>query len=147
MDTGASSIKSTVADFTLTESAADGSQSYRIRKGEYIHVYHSLHQTDPRYFPAPEVFDLERFLLREEKDDGEGPLVAHQGSIRPFGGGLNLCKGYKFAEREILLFAAGILATWNVEPVGGAWKLPAHVKGSGAYLPAGDFRVRLTLRT
>ncbi|MCJ1478633.1 Cholesterol 7-alpha-monooxygenase [Lambiella insularis] len=150
IDVGTATMKTIFSDVTLTESASDAfgrpAQSYRIKKGEYIHVNHSLHQTDERYFPEPAVFKPERFLVHGETEGGEKTMTAQQGSIRPYGGGLNLCKGYKFAEREILLFVAGILATWDAEPVGGEWKLPGHVRGSGAYLPARDLRVRLSRR-
>lgn len=115
---------------------------------------HGLHQTDPRHYPEPGVFRPERFLVKGEGEEGAGTVEAHQGTIRPFGGGHNLCKGYKFAEREVLLFVAGILAAWDVEAVGGGsgregergGEVPAHVKGSGAFLPRGDFRVRMRRR-
>lgn len=148
LDTASTTIKTVSAPFTITESPSDAfdgaaPQSYRINAGEFIHVDHGLHQTDARYYPEPAVFRPERFLVRGPGEGG-GKAQANQGTLRPFGGGHNLCKGYKFAEREILLFAAGILAAWDVEAVGAT--VPAHVRGSGAFLPRGDFRVRMRRR-
>ena len=147
LDVAAASMKTCTADITIEESTADAfgavPQSYVIKKGEWVHVNHNLHQTDARYFPEPELFRPERFYV---KDEAEGRMVANQGSIRPFGGGHNLCKGYKFAEREIMIIVAGILSMWDLSPVGGEWEMPGHKRGSGAYLPSSDFRVRLTRR-
>jgi cytochrome P450 len=162
-----SSVSNKVAhsDFYVTESAADAfggpPQSYLIRKGEYVQIYHNMHQNDPRYFPDPDIFRPERFLIEDEEENGvdekrdtkgaegkvgKGKLVATQGTIRPFGGGVTFCKGSKVAEREILLYVASVLTVWDAEPVGGEWKTPEHQRSSGSFLPKKDIRVRLTRR-
>lgn len=161
MDIGTSSIRTAQADFVIKESAADTfdgalPQSYLIRKGEVIHVNHDLLQKDARYFPDPGRFIPERFLAEEEiqgsngNDEGTGEknkvLVAKRGIIRPFGAGPNMCVGQKFAEREILLFVAGLLIAWEFSPVGGEWILPGHKRTAGAYMPDRDFRVKVKRR-
>jgi len=166
LDTASTTIKTVFAPFTIKESPADAfdgrpPQAFRIDEGDFIHVDHALHQMDPRYYPDPDVFRPERFLVKGEGVEGGlggqgSKLEAHQGTIRPFGGGHNLCKGYKFAEREILLFVAGVLSVWDIEPIGegavggvmteAGWRIPAHVRGTGAFVPKGEFRVRMVRR-
>ncbi|MCJ1412553.1 hypothetical protein MMC19_006650 [Ptychographa xylographoides] len=150
MDVVTTTFKKSNADFTITESTSDTfggpQQTYLIKKGEHIHLAYSLHHTDPRYFSEPGIFRPERFLVEEEGEGGEAKLVAQQGTLRPYGGGHSLCKGYKFAEKEILLIVASVLTTWDAIPVTGEWKLPRQIRASGAYIPAGDWRLRLSRR-
>ena len=128
----ATSYKSVLSDFTIKESEEDAAisgkgasqaQAYTLRKGQFVCIPHSVHQNDKRYFPNPEIFDLKRFLVEDEKDSQK--VIADMGTMNPFGGGSSMCKGRTFAEREVLAFAAGILAIWDLEPLDGAWK---HVR-------------------
>lgn len=54
--------------------------------------------------------------------------------------------GRSFAEREVIAFAAAILATWEIEPVDGKWIYPGAKLGSGTVNPVKDVRVRMRRR-
>lgn len=58
-----------------------------------------------------------------------------------------MCKGRFFAFKECMLFAAAIIAMWDIEPVGGGeWKMPKHRKSTGVYGAGSDTRVWLRRR-
>ena len=54
--------------------------------------------------------------------------------------------GRNFAEREVLAFAAAILAAWDMEPVEGKWVHPGAKQASGTVSPVRDVRVRMMRR-
>lgn len=73
--------------------------------------------------------------------------MARQGGLTPWGGGLPMCKGRIFAEREVLLIVASVLALWDFEPVAeGGWRVPGMIKGTGVNMPKGDLRARVRRR-
>lgn len=180
LETGSNIMRLVEEDFTLTESARDAEvfrhevpQTYVFRKGEAVCVPNGVHQGDDRYFPDPDTFDTKRFWVRNEneifQDTDEGdkghsdkqkmqekdgskqePVKVDYKTMHPWGGGPTVCKGKKFAEAEVLLFAAPILMFWNMERVDGQegkridWKPhPGHKTGSGAVIPKTDVWVRL----
>lgn len=58
-----------------------------------------------------------------------------------------MCKGRQFAIKEILVFTAAILSTYDIEPVGGGpWKLPKQSTGAGTKRPASSTRVWIKAR-
>ena len=164
--------KSVTEDFTITESPEDAAmagkskpQTYKLLKGQWVCVPHSVHQKDERYFKDPAKFNPKRFYTFDEKNPEE--IVVEMGTMNPFGGGPNMCKGKfilsqptilvvsgsdvrilgrNFAEREVLAFAAAILAIWDVEPMGGKWTHPGSKLGSGTVSPVKDVRVRMKRR-
>ena len=98
MDVQATTYRSVVADFSITESSEDAAmvgrskpQTYKVPKGEFVCVPHSVHQQDDRYFKDPATFNPKRFYAIDEEKPNE--VVVEMGSMHPFGGGPNMCKG------------------------------------------------------
>ena len=110
-----------------------------------MHAAHDLHSTDPAHFSDPMVWKGDRHIKYSE-DDKRG--TSDLGSIRPYGGGNSMCKGRAFAQKEVMAFAAAIIAVWEIEPKGGGeWKMPKHKKATGVYATNDDTRVWLKRRT
>ena len=119
LETAGTSFKYLSDDIVLEESeedalifgrSKDDRQKYIFKKGEYVVVPHSFHQNDPRYFENPTQFDARRFWIRKhnktsEKGETEEVKVDYK-TMKPWGGGNEICKGRKFAEGEVVLFAA-----------------------------------------
>lgn len=58
-----------------------------------------------------------------------------------------MCKGRFFAYKECMMFAAAILAMWDMETAGGGeWKLPKSRKNTGVYGTGDPTRVWLRRR-
>ncbi|KAF2719864.1 putative P450 monooxygenase [Polychaeton citri CBS 116435] len=134
LDTASWSLKIVKQDFVLQsrdkESIKSDTSGWLLRKGEYAHAAHDLHNTDPNYFPNPMTFKPDRHIKREGKQEA----TADMGSIRPYGGGSSMCKGRAFALKEVLMFVAAIVAVWDIDPVGGGkWEMPQHRKATGVY--------------
>lgn len=122
----------------------DGAHTHAIQPGTFLSTPHGLHQRDPALYRDPDVFKPDRFL---ETDDKTGRPSARYGKLKPWGGGVGICKGRTFAEKEIITLCAVVMAVWDVAPAGGGeWKMPAMVPGTGAMRPAEDIRVRITRR-
>lgn len=103
-------------------------------------------QMDPRIWERPKDFNPHRFLVPDEKYPKK--MRAEMGHLHAFGGGTSICKGRFFAEREVLIFAAGLLVTWDFSPVAGEkWKiLGKFYNGTGSASPKGNVRVRMRKR-
>ena len=146
-------IRSVVQDLTLTESSSDASlfnktapQSYSIPAGSMLVLANGSMQQDPRLFPAPHIFDPERFLF---PIDPEHPEKKHavMKNLNTFGGGTYKCKGRMFAEKEMVLFVAGILHLWDLEMAdGGEITIPEMGLAGASRSPKRDVRVRLRRR-
>src|SRR5205814_9848266 len=127
IDSQAWSLKKVLNDFSITEDAKDvkageNPATFRLKAGSYANIPHELHNTDPKYFANPEKFEPDRFLVQKD-----GCLSADHGTIRPYGGCSSMCRGRVFAERECLVFVAGLLALWNFEPTDPrGWQVPKH---------------------
>jgi cytochrome P450 len=90
-----------------------------------------LAQRDPAVYPEPEAFKPERFL-------GVQPDPA---SWLPFGGGIRRCVGAAFAQYEMKIVMATILATCELEL---AQTSPAKVtRRAITFWPAGGTRIRV----
>lgn len=126
-----------------TTDDSDAKTSHKIRSGDYIHALHYLHHSDPKYFADPQAFKPERFLVPS------GKMEVDQGTLRPYGAGISMCKGRVVAERVILYTVAAFLQTWSMEPGNGAreWNIPDHVSAAGVCKPKQDLRVLLSRRS
>ena len=150
--------------------------TFMIPRHTFMTVPYKVAQLDPKIYPDPEAFKPERFLVRcnaseyrtniyegmlgeqekREGDDGLGAVDAGgewkvvTSGLQPWGQGSAICKGRVFAEREVLLIVAMIVAVWDVEPVerteSGQWKLPGKIPGSGMTQPSKPVRVRVSRR-
>ena len=118
--------------------------AHQLHPGDYIHTLHYLHHQDPKFFPDPQAFKPERFLIREGND-----TKVNQGTLRPYGAGISLCKGRIIAERVILYTVAAILHCWDIEPADSAvgWKIPHQVSAAGVCKPKEDVRVVIRRRS
>lgn len=142
LDTGSWSFKSVKSDFVL-QSREKEAQPWLLRKGEYVHVAHDLHNTDPNHFENPAVWKADRHIKYDDKRVG----TADMGSIRPYGGGTSMCKGRAFALKEVMMFTAAIVSMWDIEAAGGGtWKMPKHAKATGVYSTRDDTRVWIKAR-
>ena len=145
-------IRSVAQDLTLTESSQDAllfgkkqPQSYRIPAGSVIALSNGTMQQDPRLFSEPHTFDPNRFLFPREDDPSKKQALMK--NLNSFGGGTYKCKGRTFAEKEMLLFVAGILVLWDLEmPDGGAVRIPEMGLAGASRSPKEDVRVRLRRR-
>lgn len=81
LDTASWSLKIVKEDFVLQSREKDA-QSWLLRKGQYAHVGHDLHNTDPNHFDDPMVWKADRHV-KYEGDEKRG--TADMGSIRPYG--------------------------------------------------------------
>ncbi|PIA91978.1 Cholesterol 7-alpha-monooxygenase [Cercospora beticola] len=142
LDTAPWSFKAVNQDFIL-QSREKGAEPLLLRKGEYVHAAHDLHNTDPNYWNDPMTFKPDRHI----KKDSDGKSTADLGSIRPYGGGASMCKGRAFALKEAMTFTATIISLWEIEPKGGGkWKMPKHKKATGTYTTTEDTRVWISRR-
>lgn len=81
LDTASWSLKVVNQDFELKPRDKEA-QALLLRKGEYVHVAHDLHNTDPNAFENPDVWKADRHVKYSE--DGK-MLSADLGTIRPYG--------------------------------------------------------------
>ncbi len=121
----------------------DGACKHELKPGTFVSAPHSLIQRDPSVYADPDKFIPDRFL---DVDPESGKAVARYGRLKPWGSGTAMCKGRTFAEKEIMLLGASIIGLWNIGPVGGSWKIPAMVPGTGVKKPVEDIRVVITRR-
>ena len=82
LDTASWSLKVVNQDFELKPKGDKEAQALLLKKGEYVHVAHDLHNTDPSVFENPNVWKADRHV----KYDADGKMLsADLGTIRPYG--------------------------------------------------------------
>nr|POE56792.1 cholesterol 7-alpha-monooxygenase [Quercus suber] len=131
-------------DFRLRADVKDG-PAWSMKQGDYMHVAHSLHNTDPEYFNDPLLWRADRHSKISEKDsDGFGLAVADMRSARADGKSscdfgphqaagsiLDGGKDQALAFSQCIAFTAGLVAMWDIQPAGGiSRQLPQHVQAS-----------------
>ncbi|ONI83547.1 cytochrome P450 [Saccharothrix sp. ALI-22-I] len=90
---------------------------------EVIVSPHALHH-DPTSFPEPHRFDPDRWARAD----------VPRGAFIPFGAGGRQCMGNVFAQTEIVITLATVLARWRLVPVPGK---PVRTKFTSAAYPSG----------
>jgi len=83
LDTASWSLKVIKQDLVLQSREKDA-QGWLLRKGEYAHAAHNLHNTDPNFFDDPKVWKADRHV-KYEGEGSEKRGTADMGSIRPYG--------------------------------------------------------------
>ena len=151
--TAGSSYKKVLQDLTLTEGDEDattfgkpGPQTYHIKAGDFLVIPGATLQTDPRLWKDPSAFNPERYIIPDEKD----PKKVKVDSLHlfAFGGGHSVCKGRIFAEREVLIFVAGLISVWDFTPTDGTWVIPKKwYNGTGSGNPKSVLRVKMSRRS
>ncbi|TQS36007.1 hypothetical protein Golomagni_03555 [Golovinomyces magnicellulatus] len=115
-----------------------------LKKGEYIAVLKKP-QIDPLYMDYPEKFIPERFLLCNQGKSSSVDIDTPHFSCCA---GISGYKGNEFLEKLCLIFVAGMIACWDLEPIDKTheWKIPDQLIFSGICRPAYDVRVRIKRR-
>jgi cytochrome P450 len=93
---------------------------------EVIVSPHAVH-FDPNSFPDPDRFDPDRWSPESAGDVPKGAFI-------PFGAGTRQCVGNVFAQTEIVITVATVLAKWRLVPVP---ERPVRVKFTSAAYPVG----------
>lgn len=70
LDAGSWSFKKVQKDTVVTTSE-DASGKWFLPAGTYVHAAYGLHHTDPKAFPLPQEFDVERHLKRSVADQSD----------------------------------------------------------------------------
>ncbi|KAK5111219.1 hypothetical protein LTR62_005247 [Meristemomyces frigidus] len=81
LDTSSWSLKVVKQDFVL-QGRDKAAQSWQLRTGDYAHVAHDLHNTDPACFADPDVWRPDRHMKFDEDTKRQ---VTDLGSFRPYG--------------------------------------------------------------
>jgi cytochrome P450 len=92
---------------------------------EVIVSPHALHH-DPASFPQPHRFRPDRWI--------SDPTGVPRGAFIPFGAGVRQCMGNVFAQTELVITLATVLARWRLVPVPGK---PVRTKFTSAAYPSG----------
>lgn len=96
--------------FALNRNASEDFEfgGYRIRKGDEIMIFTTATHRDPKYFPEPEKFDIERY--REPRNEHRQRHV-----YAPFGRGPHTCVAATLAEQQLMVNFASILRFTDFE--------------------------------
>jgi cytochrome P450 len=88
-----------------------------VKAGTKLYLSPWVSHRNPRWFPAPDLFNPERFREDAIRDR---PRYAYY----PFGGGTRRCIGQALAQLELPLILARIVTRYRIEPLAGAVVLP-----------------------
>ncbi|HTV18234.1 MAG TPA: cytochrome P450 [Polyangiaceae bacterium] len=100
----------------------------------WLWIYHMHH--DPRWHHQPERFDPGRFAA-------DGEHARHPRAYAPFGAGSRSCIGRHFADLEMALVVANVLARYRLEPLDDE---PIGLRPRVTLAPSRPVRVRLRPR-
>ncbi|KUI64608.1 25-hydroxycholesterol 7-alpha-hydroxylase [Cytospora mali] len=147
VDVGSWSLKAIREDIIISDKE-NSAEKLLLRGGTYAHGAHELHHMNPDAFEDPTDWRIDRHIKwTAANEKGEKEPVVDMGSIRPYGGGVSMCKGRQFAAKEILVFTASIIMMYDMQPAGGGpWKLPEQAKAAGTKRPTSSTRVWIKSR-
>ena len=120
--------------------------TFKVRLNDRVTTFPTLHHLDANNFPDPLTFDPNRWLNADDKN-----LMKLKRVVNVFGGGVSMCPGRRFAQREIKMLAAKLIQHFDItfidqsqRPKPGA--LVSKGAGRGIYPPAEPVYVKLALR-
>jgi cytochrome P450 len=125
---------------------------YFLKKNSRVAIMPSCLHMDDSVFANAHAFQWDRFLPDAQ---GKAPVFTTKSGkvlatpVRPFGGGISMCPGRKFASYEIKAFVAELLYRYDLELVEQDKQLKTDPTraGLGIYVPLGDVDVRITKRS
>ncbi|PSR82994.1 cytochrome P450 [Coniella lustricola] len=109
-----------------------------LRAGTFAHAAPHLWHRDAQAYDEPDVWRPERHLKpKATNEKQEHEQVANlDNNLKPYGRVITEGKEQPFIEREVLLFAAAIIAMYDIQPQAGApWNLPKRETTAGAKHP------------
>jgi cholesterol 7alpha-monooxygenase len=133
---------------------------YMLRKNSRVAILMSCLHLDESVFANAHDFVWDRFRARTSPEAGNNnkkvpPIFTKHGKVlstpvRPFGGGVSMCPGRKFASYEINVFLANLLHRYDLELVDQdkttRLETDPSRAGLGMHVPLGDVNVRITNR-
>ena len=126
---------------TPTQLTLHDNQTFDIRAGDGVAIYPALTHLDPRVFPNPDTYIVDRFL------DNPTPTLNGQRvaqAFMPFGAGVSMCPGRHWARNEILVLVAMMVqrCEWVVEKGVKVPPVDYTRVGIGVYSPKGDISIK-----
>ncbi|KAH6896760.1 cytochrome P450 [Thelonectria olida] len=124
----------------------DEKVSYVLNKGTYAHILNHLHHSDPKVFPNPNDWQLDRHL-QQSGDEKGAAKTANMGSVKSYDGSIALSNDSDLAMRRTLLYTAVILSLYNIEPAdGGKWNVSRIFRGPVSARPVRSLRAWVSRR-
>jgi cytochrome P450 len=112
LSSGTYSVRMASEEYQLSIIAEQ--EDYLMRKGDTVVLALPFTHYDDELYPNSKVFDPNRFLEHKTYEKDGVPVKS---PYIPFGGGISLCPGRKFARNEIIMFAATLLSKFEFELV------------------------------
>lgn len=139
LDTASWSLKIVKQDFVLQSRERDA-QAWLLRKGEYAHAAHDLHNTDPNCFENPMAWKADRHI--KYADGGQKKQTADLGSIRPYGEYHKLIFRVGGVTLTVIQVVEPACAKVAPSPSRSAWHslLPSSRSGTSSLLEAANGR-------
>lgn len=99
-------------------------RKFKLRKGDRLGLCPPLFHFDPDFFPEPNTFKPERWLDADGKSSSEtaqhkmmfhknGREISSASVFLPFGAGISLCPGRRFARNEVKIIVTLLLSRFN----------------------------------
>jgi len=139
-----------VHDVELDLGIPSSNQRYFLKRNSRVVIMMSTLHMDETVFPNANTFQWDRF--RRDPVTGKASVFRKNGKVlsppvKPFGGGISICPGRKFANAEIKAFVAELLHRYDLELVDDSRVEADRSRvGLGVVPPKGDVLVRVTKR-